>query len=82
MRMKVRKLMVVGPIDCGKTSIINPILEMIPSEHVASITAENQFSCSMLNDDTLLTFVDEFTEKHLSARDAKSVLQGGFMAAA
>ena len=78
-QMKRPVLMVVGPRDCGKTTIINPILELIPAEHVASLTPEKQFSCSMLNQDTELTMVDEFNEQNLTASSAKEVLQGGFM---
>jgi hypothetical protein len=77
--MKLRCLLVHGVKDCGKTSIVNPILGVIPTECVASITCErNQFATSMLTENTELTFVDEFTEDRLDADTAKNVLQGGF----
>ena len=76
-QMKTPALMVVGPHDCGKTTMINPILELIPVEYIGSITKENQFSTSSINKDTRLTFVDEFEADRLTASQAKATLQGG-----
>ncbi len=77
-QLKTPALLVVGPKDCGKTTLINPILELIPHEFLASITKENQFSTSSINKNTRLTFVDEFSSDRLSADQCKSTLQGGF----
>jgi hypothetical protein len=81
-QMKTKALMVVGEKDSGKTTIVNPVLRLIPPEHVASITKENQFSCSMIDENTQLTFVDEFTEDRMDGSQAKNVIQGGFMVTA
>ena len=74
--MKQKRLMVWGPKNCGKSTMIIPILKI--TEKVASITMEPQFGTSLISGDTQLCFVDEFTEKHLEPWKAKQLLQGGF----
>ena len=68
--------MVWGPTNCGKTSLLNPILAFIPHQNVATLTKEGRFSLAMVNRTTELTFVDEFEADNLSAEQAKQVLQG------
>ena len=78
--MKLRRLMVTGPTNCGKTTLVNPILEIIDEEKVISITLEkNSFNTSMFEKETELCFVDEFVEEHLTPQQAKNLCQGGFM---
>ena len=77
--MKTRCLMVHGVKDCGKSTIINPIMTIIPTQHHASITCEkNAFATSMIKEHTQIVFVDEFHEGKLDASTAKGVLQGGY----
>ena len=45
---KVRKLVVHGSKDSGKTSWINVLLGIIPMTDVASITQERQFAAAMM----------------------------------
>ena len=73
---KVKKLVVHGPKDSGKTSWINVL---IPISQVASITQECQFAASMIEESTQLVILDEWSENTLHSDMAKSVLQGGFM---
>ena len=68
--------MVWGPTNCGKTTLLNPILAFIPHQNVATLTKEGRFSLAMVNRTTELTFVDEFEAANLSAEQAKQVLQG------
>ena len=49
---KVSKFVVVGPRDSGKTSWANVFYHVVPSEFIASITNERQFSAAMIKDDT------------------------------
>ena len=49
---KLRKLVVVGPKDSGKTTWASVFLGICPLHFVASITKEKQFSAAMINDDT------------------------------
>ena len=51
---KVRKLVVVGPKDSGKTSWSNIFHRVIPPGYVASLTKEKQFSAAMIKNDTQL----------------------------
>ena len=76
---KVRKLVVHGPKDSGKTSWINVLLGMIPMTDVASITQERQFAAAMIEEHTQLVVLDEWPEYTLQPDMAKSVLQGEFM---
>ena len=56
---KVRKLVVHGQKDSGKTSWSQVFLGIIPIRYVASITLEKQFSTCMLKEDTQIVFLDE-----------------------
>ena len=76
---KVRKLVVHGPKDSGKTSWINVLLGIIPMTDVASITQERQLAAAMIEEHTQLVVLDEWSEYTLQLDMAKSVLQGGFM---
>ena len=76
---KVKKLVLHGPNDSGKTSWINVVLGIIPMSQVASITQERQFAASMIEENTQLVILDEWSESTLQSDMAKSVLQGGFM---
>ena len=75
--MKLKKLMVVGKKNCGKTTLVNPLLNLIDEEKVASLTKEAKFATSMITADTQLVFVDEFSEQFLDASQAKMIIQGG-----
>ena len=76
---KVRKLVVHGPKDPGKTSLINVLFGIIPMTDVASITQERQFAAAMIEEHTQLVVLDEWSEYTLQSDIAKSVLQGGVM---
>ena len=76
---KVRKLVVNDLKDSGKTTRASISLGIIPMKFVASVTQEAQFSLSMINEDTLLAFLDEWSHRTLASDMAKVVLQGGFM---
>ena len=76
---KVRKLVVYGPKDSGKTSWFQVFLGIIPIQYAASITQEKQFSTSMIKQDTQIVFMEEWPENSLQTNMAKVVLQGGYM---
>ena len=76
---EIQKLVVLGPKDSGKTSWFNVFLDLIPMKCIASITNEKQFSAAMINDETQLVFLDEWSETTLQSDMAKTVLQGGLM---
>ena len=59
MPQKVRKLVVAGPRDSGKTLWANVFHRVVPAEAIASITSECQFSAAMLADHTKLVNIDE-----------------------
>lgn len=74
---KVRKLVVVGEKDSGKTSWANVLLGLIPETKVAVLTKEKVFGSSMIKDDTELLFIDEWNADMMSSDLVKTLLQGG-----
>ena len=58
---KIRKLVVSGPRDSGKTSWECVLHWIIPSNRIASITKERQFSASMINNQTELVIIDDWS---------------------
>ena len=79
---KVRKLVVAGPKDSGKTSWASIFHRLIPAGNIASITSERQFSGAMIKEDTQLVFVDEWSADTIQSDFAKTILQGGWMVTA
>ena len=79
---KVRKLVVVGPKDSGKTSWSNIFHRVIPPGYVASLTKKKQFSAAMIKNDTQLVLVDEWSASTMQSDLVKCILQGGWMVAA
>ena len=79
---KTRKLVVAGPRDSGKTSWAYVFHRIIPPKYIASITNERQFSASIINDDTQLVIIDEWSASTMTSELAKTILQGGWMVTA
>ena len=78
----MRKIVVVGPRDSGKTSWANVIHRVVPRECIASVTNEGQFSAAMIREDTQLVIVDEWSSQMMTSHLAKTILQGGRMVTA
>ena len=57
---KTRKMFCVGPSDSGKTTWLEPILQVLDEEKVVTCTDEGKFSTQMLAEDNQLCFIDEF----------------------
>ena len=79
---KVRKLVVVGAKDSGKTSWAKVFFGIVPKEKIAVLTKEGNFGASMIEDDTELLWVDEWTKEMMSEDLLKTMLQGGYFAQA
>ena len=79
MEQKVRKLVVHGPKDSGKSSWVN-VNGGHSNKRIAAITEERQFSTSMITEDTELTIVNKWSESTLRGDQAKTILQGGLTA--
>ena len=80
MQHKVRKLVVVGASDSGKSSWANILFGIIPRNKIAILTKEQNFGASMITDDTELLYIDEWTEKMMTSDGLKTLLQGGYFA--
>ena len=81
---KCPKLVIAGPRDSGKSTWVSVFLPVmiIPFRYIASITKERTFSTAMINSDTQLVFLDEWSPDHLQSDTAKLLLQGGLMVSA
>ena len=79
---KVRKLVVVGPKDSGKSSWSNIFHRVIPPSAIASLTNERQFSAAMITNETQIVIVDEWSSTNMQSDVAKCILQGGWMVTA
>jgi len=52
------------------------ILGIIPSDYIAGVVRDGNFSGHMIRESTQVVFMDEWTSDSLSCEDAKRVLQG------
>ena len=82
MPQKTRKLVTSGPKDSGKTSWAAIFHRLIPANAVATITKENQFSASMVDENTQIVIIDEWSASKMESDLAKTLLQGGWMTTA
>mgnify|MGYP002803952926 FL=1 len=82
MPQKVKKLVVVGPKDSGKTCWANIFHRIIPTGYVASLTRERQFSAAMITNETELVIVDEWSASNIESELVKCILQGGWLVSA
>ncbi|XP_066930600.1 uncharacterized protein [Clytia hemisphaerica] len=74
---KETKMCLVGPADSGKTSWFSCFQGIIPSKYIAGVMNDGRFSAALINSNTQIVMMDEWTPDSLSCEDAKRVLQGG-----
>ncbi|XP_066911609.1 uncharacterized protein [Clytia hemisphaerica] len=74
---KSKRLVLVGDIDSGKTSVMNMFFGLIPEQKIATVTKERVFGLSMIKSDTELLIIDEWTKDMTSADMVKVLFQGG-----
>ena len=74
---KTRKLVVCGDNNSGKTSWARMFFGLMNESRIAAVTKEKVFALSMIDTDTELIFIDEWSEKTMSSENAKLLLQGG-----
>lgn len=73
---KETKMCLVGPADSGKTSWFSCFQGIIPSKYIAGVMNDGRFSAALINSNTQIVMMDEWTPDSLSCEDAKRVLQG------
>ena len=76
---KTKKLCVTGETDSGKSIWFSPFIGIIPTDCIAGVTREKQFAGHLINENTEVVFMDEWSIDSLNAEDAKKVLQGGLL---
>ena len=77
---KVRKLVVVGDKDSGKTTWVKVFFGLMQKEKIAVLTKEENFGAQMIQDDTELLWIDEWKKEMISDDLLKTMLQGGYFA--
>ena len=76
---KVRKLVVVGPCDSGKSSWANVLMALVPLSKVAILTKEQNFGTSMIEEDTQLLYVDEWCKPMMSQDQVLLTYQNSYI---
>jgi len=74
---KTKKLVVCGECDSGKTSWAKVFYGLLRPSKIASITKEKTFGLCLLEDDTELILLDEWSKVTTSVDYVKKLLQGG-----
>ena len=77
---KVRKLVVVGDKDSGKTTWVKVFFGLMQRQKIAVLTKEENFGAQMIQDDTELLWTDEWKKEMISDDLLKTMLQGGYFA--
>ncbi len=62
---KIKRLVLAGPRDSGKTVWGNVLRRIIPDDHIASVTNEGQFSGAMIKESTQLVMIDEWSRSRM-----------------
>ena len=73
MPYKVKKLVVVGPKDSGKTLWSNIFHRLIPANYIASLTNDRLFYAAMITNKTQLVIVDEWSATRMESDLAKCI---------
>ena len=76
---KTKKLCATGEINSGKSTWFSLFIGIIPTDCIAGITCEKQFAGHLINENTEVVIMDEWSIDSLNAEDAKKVLQGGLV---
>ena len=76
MHHKVRKLVLVGPADGGKTAFSYIIKGLIREKFIARITHESVFALQQIKSGTLLVEMDDWGNTNLPTDVLKSMFQG------
>ena len=76
---KAKKLVVCGANNSGKSSWARIFFGLMNRSKIVSVTKEKTFGLSMLDEDTELIFIDEWSENTLDISNVKTLFQRGWM---
>ena len=76
---KAKKLVVCGANNSGKSSWARIFFGLMNRSKIVSVTKEKAFGLSMVDEDTELIFIDEWSENTLDISNVKTLFQGGWM---
>ena len=70
---------VTGETDRASLLGLAPFWELIPTDCIVGVTREKQFAGHLINENTEVVFMYEWSNGSLNAEDAKKVSQGGLL---
>ena len=76
---KAKKLVICGVNNSGKSSWSRIFFVLMNRSKIVSVTKEKTFGLSMVDEDTELIFIDEWSENTLDISNVKTLFQGGWM---
>ena len=76
---KAKKLVVCGANNSGKCSWARIIFGLMNRSKIISVTKEKTFDFSMVDEDTELISIDEWSENTLNISNVKTLFQGSWM---
>ena len=76
---KTKKLVVCGDNNSGKSSWAKVFFGLLNRSRIVSVTQEKKFGMAMVNENTELIFIDEWSTKTLDISNVKILFQGGWM---
>ena len=76
---KAKKLVVCGANNSEKSSWARIFFGLMNKSKIVSVTKEKTFGLSMVDEDTELIFIDEWSENTLDISNVKTLFQGGWM---
>ena len=71
---KAKKLVVCGANNSGKSSWARIFFGLLNRSKIVSVTKERTFGLSMVDEDTQLIFIDEWSENTLDISNVKNVI--------
>ena len=76
---KAKKLVICSANNSGKSSWARIFFGLMNRSKIVSVTKEKTFGLSMVDEDTELIFIDEWSENTLDISNVKTLFQGCWM---
>ena len=76
---KAKKLVACGVNNSAKSSWVRIFFGLMNRSRIRSVTKEKIFGLSMVDEDTELIFIDEWSKNNLDISNVKTLFQGGWV---
>ena len=74
--LKCKKLLVYGEQDSGKTTWAYILKGLTPERHIASLSKSSTFALQQIDEQTLLIFINEWSQNVMDEDELKRLLEG------